>query len=254
MAWMPRTICFVDACYTTPQARCQAARRLGGKPVLEWIVRAATDAQRVDGVVVITSDDPANELVDKIVPPDVPVFRAFGTTPLECFVAGIERFSAEAAVRVAGTWPFVDSVLLDNLVLKAEQVVDADFIGYCGSDNNPAALARIGLLPEWYRGSSLRRAARRLGAGFSGNPAEFIYNFEKRFRIRHLPLPAELDVTELDPLCSPQDAWDMTETIFETLGPDVHNWRRVVRVIIDFCRHHQLHRHSSVKARSLEPE
>lgn len=243
MAWMPRTICFVDACYTSGEDRCRAARKLGGKPVLEWIVRAATDAQRVDGVVVITSDDPANDLVDKIVPPDVPVFRSSGSSPLECFVAGIERFSAEAAVRVPGKWPFVDSVLLDNLVLKAEQVVEADFIGYCGKDGDPVALARLGLVPEWYRSSTLRRAVRRLGADFAGNPAEFVYRFRRRFRTCHLPVPADLDAKELDPLCSSQDAWDIAETIFEILGPDVYNWRRLVPIMVHCCRHHQLHKH-----------
>ncbi len=56
-------------------------RKLGGKPVLEWIVRHATDCQRLDAVVVLCSDVD-EELVRSLVPPDVEVMTTSGRDPL----------------------------------------------------------------------------------------------------------------------------------------------------------------------------
>lgn len=248
MAWMPKTICFVDACYLQPRMRCQAARKLGGKPVLEWIVRAATDAQRVDGVVVVTSSEPGNELVDRLVPPDIPVFHGPSRNPLECFVAGIERFGAEAALRLPGTWPFVDSVILDNLVLKAEEFAEVDYVAYSHSDGTPASSARLGLLPEWFRASTLRRLAQRLKGHLVDDLTELVRQFPRRFRVRHVPLPAEFAEEELYPLFTEECCWEVTETLWEALGPEVHNFRRVLRVLAEICQHH---RHLSAPERAL---
>ncbi len=240
MAWMPKTICFVDACFAHPRLRCHAARKLAGKPVLEWIVRAATDSQRLDGVVVITSSDPANGLVDRLVPPDIPVLHGPGIHPLECFVAGIERFGAEAVVRLPGTWPFVDSVILDNLILKAEEFGDADYVAYSHRDGTPVRFARVGLLPEWFRGSTLRRMVRRLSNHLFGDLTQLVLEQQRRLRVRHVPLPTEFAEEELHPLFSEESFWDVTEGVFEILGPHVYDFRRVVRALRECCQHHRV--------------
>ena len=50
---MLKTLGIVDACYRSRAVRSKAARKLGGKSVLEWVVRRATDCQRLDGVIVV---------------------------------------------------------------------------------------------------------------------------------------------------------------------------------------------------------
>ncbi len=73
---MLKTMGIVNACCggATPQAK--AARRLGGKSILEWVARRATDCLRLDGVIVLVDGEPASRAVASLVPLDIPVFVA----------------------------------------------------------------------------------------------------------------------------------------------------------------------------------
>ena len=54
-----------------------ASRPLAGKPLVDWVVRRATEAERLDGVVVILSDrDDRTRFVERLVPADVRVFAS----------------------------------------------------------------------------------------------------------------------------------------------------------------------------------
>ena len=58
-------------------------RKLGGKPLLEWIVRRATDCQRLDRVVVLLGTSPADDELAALVPADVSVFRSRQTDQIK---------------------------------------------------------------------------------------------------------------------------------------------------------------------------
>src|ERR1051326_6195978 len=49
-------------------------RKLGGKSLLEWVVRRLSDCQRLDSVLVVLGDSPADHAIRDLVPPAVPVF------------------------------------------------------------------------------------------------------------------------------------------------------------------------------------
>ena len=50
---MLRNLGMVQACFQSPRFRCNAMRRLGGRSLLEWVIRRATDSMRLDGVIVV---------------------------------------------------------------------------------------------------------------------------------------------------------------------------------------------------------
>jgi spore coat polysaccharide biosynthesis protein SpsF (cytidylyltransferase family) len=216
---MPATLCFVDACFSPPRARVLACRKLAGKPVLEWIVRAATDAQRIDGVIVVTNSDPANAWVDEVVPSDIPVFRGPSAKPLECLLAASDRFAADAVVRLSGCCPFVDPTIIDQLVAKAERAPEeVDYLCFCSRDGRPTMLQSIGLFGEWYRVASLRRLVRRLGTGFTGQPTEFVLQHRRVLRIHQLHAPLDVDHTHLVQLLESEDLWENVEELVEACG------------------------------------
>ena len=159
---MLSTLGIVDACYESPRARAKAARKLGGKSVLEWVVRRATDCQRLDGVIVVTCCAEENQFLSELVPLDVPLFTAQHDESLPCFLAALEQFPAQSAVRICARSPFIDPALIDRLVREAESEQDCDYVSYRSRDGRPAVLSPVGVFAEWFRVSALRRASRKV--------------------------------------------------------------------------------------------
>jgi spore coat polysaccharide biosynthesis protein SpsF len=87
---------------------------LGGRPVLEWVVRAAQAATQVDTVIVATStmagDDGVADLAESL---GVPVVRGSEDDVLSRFVAALDAHPADAVVRLTADCPLLDPTLID---------------------------------------------------------------------------------------------------------------------------------------------
>lgn len=87
---------------------------LGGHPVLEWVVRAARAATRIDEVIVATStlagDDAVAELADSL---GVPVVRGSEDDVLSRFIAALDAHPADAVIRLTADCPLLDPTLID---------------------------------------------------------------------------------------------------------------------------------------------
>ena len=87
---------------------------LGGHPVLEWVVRAARAATRVEEVIVATStlagDDAVAELADSL---GVPVVRGSEDDVLSRFIAALDAHPADAVIRLTADCPLLDPTLID---------------------------------------------------------------------------------------------------------------------------------------------
>jgi spore coat polysaccharide biosynthesis protein SpsF len=87
---------------------------LGGRPVLEWVVRAARAATQVDQVIVATStsagDDAVADLAGSL---GVAVVRGSEDDVLSRFVAALDAHPADAVVRLTADSPQLDPALID---------------------------------------------------------------------------------------------------------------------------------------------
>ena len=87
---------------------------LGGRPVLEWVVRAARSATQIDTVVVATStkaaDDDVAELAADL---GVAVVRGSEDDVLSRFVAALDAHPCDAIVRLTADCPLLDPTLID---------------------------------------------------------------------------------------------------------------------------------------------
>src|SRR5665811_2153806 len=90
---------------------------LGGRSVLEWVVRAARAATQIDTVIVATStmaaDDAVAGLADSL---GVPVVRGSEDDVLSRFVAALDAHPADAVVRLTADCPLLDPTLIDAVV------------------------------------------------------------------------------------------------------------------------------------------
>jgi spore coat polysaccharide biosynthesis protein SpsF len=222
----------VEACFATDASRMRAARRLGGKSVLEWIVRRATDALRLDAVVVVTNERPENRFVADLVPLDVPVF--FGAQPdvLGCLAAALEAYRSRGAVRISGRSLFVDPLLVDRLVAAADARPECDYVAYCCRDGRPAIQSPVAIFGEWFRTTTLHAAARRAATRIDRqSPTRYIYSRPKKFNVLLLPAPAQVDREDLRLTTDLEEDWENVVTLFDALGPDALDWQRTADLL-----------------------
>ena len=87
---------------------------LGGRPVLEWVVRAARSATQIDTVVVATSTRAADDVVAELAAHlGVAVVRGSEDDVLSRFVAALDAHPADAIVRLTADCPLLDPTLID---------------------------------------------------------------------------------------------------------------------------------------------
>jgi spore coat polysaccharide biosynthesis protein SpsF len=87
---------------------------LGGRPTLEWVVRAARAATQVDQVIVATSASAADDVVADLAGSlGVPVVRGSEEDVLARFVTALEAHPSDAVVRLTADCPLLDPTLID---------------------------------------------------------------------------------------------------------------------------------------------
>lgn len=94
----------------------KALADLGGRPVLEWVIRAARTATLIDQVIVATStlaaDDAVADLADSL---GVQVVRGSEDDVLSRFVAALDAHPADAVVRLTADCPLLDPTVIDTV-------------------------------------------------------------------------------------------------------------------------------------------
>ncbi len=229
---MLETLGIVEACFTSPRARIKAARKLGTKSVLEWIIRRMTDCEQLDGVIVVTSDDPENRIVSELTPLDVPVFVSRRHDALGSLAAVLENYDCQSVVRMSAERPFVDPTLVDHLVCSARSDPNFDYVSYASRNGRPAVLSPIGVFAEWFRTDSLRLAARKARSPADrDNPTQFVCSHPEKFRIRLLPAPSEIDREDVRLTVEIEEDWENALAIFEALGPEELDWQRIAHLL-----------------------
>ena len=227
------TLGIVQACHTLQEPTCHLKRRLGGRPLLEWVIRRVTDSIRLDGVIVVACDATEHRFVADLVPMDVPVFFGNHTDPLERFARALEKYPARSIVRVRGDNPFIDPGLIDRLVRTAEEHPECDYVSYVSADGRPAILSPVGVYAEWVRVGALRKAA-----SAAKDPADrahvtrYIYSHPEKFRVRLIPAPPEIDRDDVRLTVDGEEDWEHALAIFDALGPDCLDWQRIA-VLLD---------------------
>ncbi|MBN1908844.1 MAG: NTP transferase domain-containing protein [Pirellulales bacterium] len=229
---MLRTLGIVQACCHSGGSINELARRLGGKSVLEWVVRRVTDCQQLDGVIVLCGDTAADHAIRDLVPGDVPVLCSTAKDPLARFAAATEEYPTEAVVRVRADFPFVDPALIDRLVVTAESHPRCDYVSYSSRDGRPAILSPVGMYAEWFRTAAIRRAHRK--ATLPADRQEvtsYLYSHPEEFPLRLIPAPGRMDRDDVRLRVDMPEDWEHAQAIFEALGPEELDWQRIASLL-----------------------
>jgi len=217
-----------------PQQHDPPRCRLGGKPLIEWVVRRANDSSLLGGVVVAAGEGPVCRKLAALVPSDVPVFHSAAPDALRRFWDAAHQFDAEAVVRISGDNAFIDPVLIDRLITIAG-TEPLDYIGYCSRDGRPAVESPLGVFAEWMTTRALRRAERRASDPCDRSQVtRHIYSHPDEFRVLLIPVPVPLDRDDVRLTIGSQEDWEHAQEILEALGPEQLDWQGIARLL-----HHQ---------------
>ncbi len=228
---MLKTLGIVQACFHSPRFRCNATRRLGGRSLLEWVIRRVTDSICLNGVIVVACETEHHGAVSRLVPSDVPVFFGEGSDTLSCLTKALEQYSAEAVVHVGGDNLFVDPGLIDRLVTVAGDA-NCDYASYCSRDGRPAILSPASVYAEWFRASALRKANRLArSTADREHVTRYMYTHPEKFALRLIPAPAEIDRDDVRLTIDIDEDWEHALAIYEALGPELLDWRRIARLL-----------------------
>jgi spore coat polysaccharide biosynthesis protein SpsF len=213
-------------------SRSTAGRRLGGKSVLEWVVRGMTDCLCLNRIVVLAPNTHDAEELTKLVPRDVPLFISDAPDALARFIAAVKAHPADAVVRVAAEHPFVDPELIDRLIATATRNPEVDYIGYCSRSGQPAVCSPLGVIGEWIRTSALCKVDRQAThCAEREQVTAYIYAHPEEFNLRLIPIPAELDRDDVRLTIGGEEDWERTQTIFEALGAEPLDYRRMADLL-----------------------
>ena len=229
---MLRNLGIVQLYFDAPRFRANVTRKLGGRSLLEWVVRRVTDSMRLDGVIAVDCERNNCGTVNRLVPSDVPVVRGEGQDRLDRFTRAIEQYPAEGVVRVRGDNLFIDSGLIDRLVTTAESHPNCDYVSYCSRDGQPAILSPVGVYAEWFRTSALRKANRLAHDPLDReHVTRYLYSHPEEFEIRLVAAPTEIDREDVRLTVDIEEDWDHALAIYDALGPEWLDWHRIANLL-----------------------
>jgi spore coat polysaccharide biosynthesis protein SpsF len=123
---MSRTVAIIQARMGSSRLPGKVLADIGGRSMLESVVRRAARAKRLDAVVVATTtdgrDDPVVRECERL---GVPTFRGSENDVLDRYYGAARAFEASTVVRITSDCPLIDPQLVDRVIAElASQQAD----------------------------------------------------------------------------------------------------------------------------------
>lgn len=228
----------MDFAGSDSQGRRPNERRLAGQSLVHWVLRRASEAQQLQGLVVSATPEQATSSLRESLPGNVRLHVSSASDAwsqlLEChaWLESERRTPVTGFVQLRLDCPFVDPCLLDRLVLSADREAQADYATFRSVRDSTVVHSQIGFLAEYLRVEALRRwDGLAKAAELRRSPGQFLAGRPDEFHVRLLALPAVLDRDDLRLSVRHADDWDHAEQIVEALGHDQLDWQRIVALL-----------------------
>ena len=125
----PKVVAIIQARMGSQRLPGKVLADLGGRPVLEWMLRRAGRAERLDAVLVATTEESEDDAIaDFCEQGGYACFRGSSFDVLDRYYQAAKSVQAEVVVRLTGDCPLIDPDLLDsNLRTFLEADAPLDF-------------------------------------------------------------------------------------------------------------------------------
>lgn len=208
-----------------------ARRRFGGKSLLDWVIRRASDAQTIRGIAVVAGHDSLAKKLCENCPPDARIFHCEAPDALGRLAEAVRQLPCQAVVRLNVSHPFVDPQLVDRLVTAAANSA-CDYASYAFDDGRPVVQSKLGVFAEWCHVDAILRADR-----IATSPADraeatrFIYTRPDLFSLKMLEVPPQLNRDDLRLAIHDEEDWEELQLILDALGPESLDWQYITSLL-----------------------
>lgn len=211
-----------------------AQRSLRGQSVLSRVARRISEAAMVGNVAITGGNIPARVLTAGI----------SGTTVLNLPHSHVTERLALAADRTDSEWvvylpanrPFVDPVLIDRLLCEAMQHNECDYVGYFSTGGGWRRMQHLGLAGEICHTDALRRLRRNVDrlAYCEGESslAAFFQDAPGSYQMRFIPVPPELDRSDLRFAIESENDWHDIQLLSDTVPNDNTHWQPLATLVL----------------------
>ena len=207
-----------------------ANRKVGGRPILEWVARRCTEAQRLGKVVVVVGGKESNIETPISIPHGVEAVFSDKPDRLGRLRDVLSQHPSDSVVCLSVNTPLIDPTLIDRLITSVENGI-ADYACFCSRSNSPIH-SKLGLVAEWCRRSAIEMADSLLTDLDRRNRfTNFIIGNPDRFSLKFVRIPAVLDRDDLSFQVESQEDWAQVEQIIEALGDDRLDWQQIARLL-----------------------
>lgn len=181
-----RVVAIIQARMASSRLPGKVLADLGGRPVLEWVVRRASRTAGIEQVVVATSARPEDDAVAAFCEEKgIDCTRGSLQDVLDRYYQAAEAYEADVVLRLTGDCPLIDPGLLDELIetfLEAEPPLD-----FAANRLPTERTIPIGLDAEICSFSALEVAWREAREAHQREHVmPFFYEHPDRFRILHI--------------------------------------------------------------------
>ncbi|MEM1125739.1 MAG: glycosyltransferase family protein [Bacteroidota bacterium] len=202
-------------------------RDLGGRPMLERVVRRVQRATRLDDVVVATTVHPSDDpLVARCEQHGWPVFRGNETDVLDRYLQAAQRAEASWIVRITADCPMVDPALIDATIEATWADPALDYAATFW----PVRTFPRGLDVEVVRRAALERAGREATTPSQReHVTPYLYQHPHRFQLGGIRHPEDLSAHRWT-VDTPDDL-ALAERIYRAFETDDFAWTDVLAVL-----------------------
>ncbi len=192
---------------------------LSGKPSLERMVERVRRSKYIDDVVVATTTNPKDDVVEKwAVSAGISLYRGSESDVLSRVVEAGRKFRAEILVQLTGDCPLMDPLVIDRL-FEVYLANDYDYVANVLDRSYPR-----GFDTQIYSLDVLERAhAKTADVAHREHVSLYIYEHPQEFKLHNVMAPAEATAPEFRVCVDTPEDYEVVRTIFESLyAKNVH--------------------------------
>ncbi len=210
-----RIICIIEARFRSTRLPGKVLKPILGKPMLELMIERLKRARTIDGIVVATTDQPADDGIAKLAQRlNVGVFRGSEDDVLARVLGAAHAYQAEVIVETTGDCPLHDPAIID-MVVSDFRIGGADFVSnvlkYTTPRGTDVRVFTTAALDEINRTSTDPADHEHVSLHFWEHP--------EKYAIRDVLIGLPSDAAQLRLTVDTLQDFELTRQIYEELYP-----------------------------------